>query len=175
MVYSIVDIGTNTGMHTIPLGKMLKNNGKVIAIEPEKNNFEILKKNIKLNNLDNVIVINKGCFSKRSTLTFYLDGVGTGGHSLVNKNVGDEEIKIEVDSLDNILKELKIKKVDLIKVDVEGAESDVLEGAVKTLKKFHPKIIFEAWDNEHLKIVEKILSKFNYKIKKIDDMNYLAY
>ena len=154
---------------------MLKNDGKVIAIEPEKNNFKILKKNIKLNNLNNVIVINKGCFSKRATLTFYLDGVGTGGHSLVNKSVGDEKIKIEVDSLDNILKELKIKKIDLMKVDVEGAEADVLEGAVKTLNKSHPKIVFEAWNSVHLKRVEKILSKFNYKIKKIDDINYFAY
>jgi len=66
---------------------------------------------------------------------------------------------------------LKIKKVNLIKIDVEGAESLVLKGALKTLKNSHPKIIFEAWDKEHLDKVKKILKPFNYKIKKMDNFN----
>jgi len=66
---------------------------------------------------------------------------------------------------------LKIKKVDLIKIDVEGAESLVLNGALKTLKNSHPKIILEAWDKEHLDKVKEILKPFNYKIKKIDNFN----
>ena len=63
----------------------------------------------------------------------------------------------------------------LIKIDVEGAEAEVLKGATKTLKNSHPKIIFEAWDEQYLKKVKKILNKFNYKIKKIADENYFAY
>ena len=74
-----VDVGANIGMHTIHLARMLKDNGLVISIEPEKKNFKILNKNIKLNKLTNVTSLNKGCFSKKGRWTFYLDGVGTGG------------------------------------------------------------------------------------------------
>src|SRR3990172_4293664 len=141
-----VDIGANGGMHTIPSARKMK--GKVIAIEPEPKNFEILKKNIGLNKLKNVIALNKGCFSKKGKLTFYLDD-GIGGHSFVNKNIGHKHIKINVDTLDNILKKLNIGQVDLIKVDVEGAEINVFRGAKKTLKRHHPKIVFEAWDEDY--------------------------
>lgn len=167
-----VDIGANGGMHTIPSARKME--GRVIAIEPEPKNFEILKKNIKLNGLKNVIALNKGCFSKRGKLTFYLDDGGIGGHSFVNKDVGHKHIKISVDTLDNILKKLKIKSVNLIKIDVEGAETDVLKGAMKTLKSSHPKIVFEAWDENYLAKCKKILDKFDYKIKQISPQNYLA-
>ena len=169
-----IDIGANGGMHTIPLAKMLGSSGEVIAIEPEPNNIIILKKNIKLNDLRNVTVINKACFSKTGKMKLYLDEFGgSGTHSLIKKQ--SKKINVETDTLDNILKNLKIKNVDLIKIDVEGAETDVLKGATKTLKKYHPKIIFEAWDEQYLKKVKKILDKFNYKIKQIVPENYLAY
>jgi len=166
-----VDIGANGGMHTIPSARKME--GRVIAIEPESKNFEILKKNIRLNGLKNVIAINKGCFSRRGKLTFYLDD-GIGGHSFINKDIGHKHVKINVDTLDNILKKLKIKRVDLIKIDVEGAEADVLKGAMKTLKSSHPKIVFEAWDEKYLRKIEKILKPLNYKIVKIAEENYLA-
>jgi len=76
--------------------------------------------------------------------------------------------------LDNILEDLKIKKVQLIKIDVEGAEELVLKGALKTLKKSHPKIVFESRP-QNLKNIEDILKNFDYKIKKIDVQDYLAY
>jgi len=69
---------------------------------------------------------------------------------------------------------LKINRVDLIKIDVEGAETFVLEGAKKTLKKYHPKIIFEAWDRGSLNECKKILHRVGYRIKKINSTNYLA-
>ena len=64
--------------------------------------------------------------------------------------------------------------MDLIKVDVEGAEAEVLKGATKALKS-HPKIIFEAWNENYLEKVKKVLRPFNYKIKKTAKDNYLAY
>jgi len=169
-----VDIGANIGKYTIIMGKKLKDKGKVIAIEPEKKNFEILKKNVELNGLDNVILINAACFSKEKKLKFYLDK-RAGSHSFYQEKVkSSKAITVQAKRLDKILSELKIKKVDLIKMDVEGAEAEVLKGATRILKS-HPKIIFEAWDENYLKKVKKVLKPFNYKIKKIDEHNYLAY
>ncbi len=168
-----IDIGANGGMYTVPLAKMLGDSGQVVAIEPEPNNLLMLDKNVKLNNLNNVIIINKACFSKKSKMRFYLDEFGgSGTHSLIKKQ--SKEIKVQTDTLDNIIIYLKIKKVDLIKIDVEGAEAEVLMGALKILKKCHPKIVFEAWDENYLRKIKEVLKLFNYKIEKIAEENYFA-
>ncbi len=172
----VIDIGANGGMHTIPLARALRGDGKVIAIEPEPKNFSVLRKNILLNKLKNVIPLNLACSDSKGECTFYLDKSGDGGHSLIKdtpiKKRG--EIRVKTDRLDNIIKILNLKRVDLIKVDVEGAESEVFRGAKKTLRKFHPKIIFEAWNGEYLDKSRKVLEPIGYKISKISDENYLA-
>jgi len=174
-----VDVGANIGKYTVIVGKALKNNGKVISFEPMPENFEILKKNIKLNKINNVFTFECGLGDKEEKLDLYLDEVGVGGgaHSLVkdNPNTTNNKIKITIRKLDNIVKELKLNRVDLIKIDVEGFESNVLIGAIDTLKKYHPKIIFEVWDKTYLNKVKNVLELFNYQIKKIAEENYLAY
>lgn len=172
---TFIDIGAAVGKYTIMMGKRLGNQGKVISIEPEKNNFEILKRNVRLNKLRNVLLINCACSSDESYRKFYLDAIGTGASSFYKEKVqSSKTITVQAKKLDKILSELKIKNVALIKIDVEGAEVDVLKGAIRTLKS-HPRIIFEAWDKEHLKKIEEILKPFNYKIKQIAPENYIAH
>ena len=167
-----IDMGSNCGMFTIPLAKMLGDRGRVISIEPDKKNIRLLKKNIILNGLKNVTVVERGCFSKEGRMTFYLDELGTGGHSLL-KGRGAKET-IHVDTIDNILKNLKIYHVDLIKMDVMGVELEAFKGAKQTLKKSHPKIVFELLNKEDKERVYSFLSKYGYKIKQITDWNHFA-
>lgn len=170
-----IDVGAHVGKYTISLGRKLKNKGKIISFEPSPKVFKILKKNIKLNRLNNVIPFQIALGEKEKKSNFYIDeNEGKDGLSSLIKKT-KKRVIVQVRKLDNVLKELKIRKVDLIKIDVEGAEAEVLKGAVKTLKKSHPKIIFEVWNEEYLKKCKRILKKFNYKIKKIDKENYLAY
>jgi len=166
---TFIDIGANIGKYTIMLGK---NANKVIAIEPEPNNFKILKKNIKKNKLKNVIALKIACSNKDEKADFYVDKQNTGYNSLNRKT--KDKITIKTRKLDNLLKELKIKKIDLIKIDVEGAEKQVLEGGIHSLKKYKPKIIFEAWNKNYLNLIKKILLPLGYNIKQINDINYYA-
>jgi len=168
-----MDIGANCGMFTIPLAKMLGKKGRVVSIEPDKKNIKLLKKNVELNNLTNVDVVEKGTYSKKGEMTFYLDDFGTGGHSLLKSNVAKKET-IPIDTIDNILKNLKINHVDLIKIDVEGVEIEAFKGAKKILKKSHPKIIFEALSEKKRDEIYEFLSQYDYKIKQITDCNYVA-
>ncbi len=167
-----IDVGANGGMYSIPLGKRLLNKGQVIAIEPEEENFNLLKENIKINGLTNIIPIKKACFSKSGSIEFYLDEIGTGGNSTIKKR--SKSIKVDAETLDKIIKDLKLNRIDLIKIDVEGAEAEVLKGAIKTLKKFHPKIIFEAWNEDFLEHIKEIILPLRYKIEKITNENYIA-
>jgi FkbM family methyltransferase len=169
-----IDIGANIGKYSIYIGKLLQGKGKVIAVEPEPNNFEILKKNIQLNKLDNVIPLDYALFSKNSFIDFYTEEIGGGLHSIVQKEVHTKKIRVRARTLDSLLKELKIKKVDLIKIDAENAEVEILRGAKKTLEKSKPKIVFEAWDENLLPEAKKILTKKFYRIENISGCDYFA-
>jgi FkbM family methyltransferase len=166
-----VDVGANIGKITVILSKKLNRNGKVISIEPSTENFQILKKNVFQNNLKNVILENCAASSKEGIIDFYIEDSGTAAHSISRKT--SKRVKVKSSTIDRILEKHGIKRVSLIKIDVEEAEADVLMGAKKTLKS-HPTIIFEARNEEFLKKIEKILRPIGYKINKIADVNYLA-
>ncbi|MBE3128584.1 MAG: FkbM family methyltransferase [Actinobacteria bacterium] len=167
---NFIDVGANIGKFSVIVAKNLY--GKVYAIEPHPQTFDILRKNIKLNNLKNVEAINFACSSKKGDIDLYIDERGTLGHSIKadSKSVGKRKIKVKAICLDD----LEIDNVKLIKIDVEGAESDVLKGAKKILERYHPKIIFEAWDESYLEKVRIVLRDFNYQIKNISGANYFA-
>lgn len=167
-----LDIGANVGKYSIMLGKQMGAKGRVLAFEPEPNNIKSLKKNIELNRVNNIDIIGKACSSSRGEVNFYLSSDNTGGHSITAKT--NNKITVQSDTLDNILKENKISRVDLAKIDVEGAEYFVLKGARMMLEKFNPKIIFESWVGANHNKAIALLESFGYEIKKISKNDYFA-
>jgi len=134
----VVDAGAHIGLFTIKASKIIGVRGRVIAIEPEAQNLFLLKKNIDINKLDNVIVVEKGIWDKRDTLMMKLFGDSTSLSSFHgNQFPGAERptgfAEIVVDTLDDILIELGVKHVDFVKMDIEGAEVEALKGMEKTL------------------------------------------
>jgi len=172
-----IDIGANLGRYTLLMARKLKNCGRVISIEPESNNVEILKKNVEINNLKNVIVVGKACSSKNGKSTLYLEGTKYSGglHSLKRDGCHVDKKIIEVEKLDSIVSRLGIKEVGLIKIDVEGSEIDVLFGAKKILKNYHPKIICESLNEESEKGITNLLKRYKYCVERVDNTNVFAY
>lgn len=172
-----IDIGANLGKYTVLMGKKLRNKGFVISIEPENHTVKLLKQNIVLNKLKNVVVIEKACSSKTGKSTLYLEGTKYSGglHSLKKYTHHVNEIEIEVETLDSIISRLGFKGVDLIKIDVEGNELEVLQGAQKIMKKYHPRIICESLDKISEGKITSLLKKFKYRVKRIDQENIFAY
>ena len=179
-----IDIGANNGKYSIMLGNKYINS-KIIAIEPEPNNINFLKKNIELNNLKNIEVIEKGIYSDNKNMNFYI--VKNNQEHSLDKNWRNvnKSINIRTITIDNLMKELKLKKVDLIKIDIEGVELHAIKGALKTIEKYKPKIIIETIDHFQIKNsneiktinqsdkILKLIYKFGYKYKRIDKLNYL--
>jgi FkbM family methyltransferase len=136
----VVDIGAHMGRYTITSSKSVGAAGKVIAVEAHPLNFRILQDNIRLNKLTNVSTVNLAVFSKKARLKLYLpdEDLGyTGHHSLMtnylaakhSKQAERRYIEVEADTLDGLLNSMGIKTVNWIKIDVEGAEYEVLKGA----------------------------------------------
>ena len=140
----VVDVGANIGYYTLLLAKICK---KVYAFEPDKRCFEILKKNIEENKLKNVVLFNLAVGDKNEKVEFIIDKENLG-----NSRIGDGDETILCDSLDNVLKK---EKIDLMKIDVQGYEEKVIEGAKNIISKYSP-ILFMEYNGGNLEFLKKI-------------------
>jgi FkbM family methyltransferase len=144
---TVVDIGAHMGRYTITSSKSVGASGKVIAIEADPYTFRILQHNLRLNKLTNVTTLNWAVYSKKARLKLYRpdEYLGSTGHRSLMTNYPDfpapkdhkvnetRYIEVEADILDNLLKSRGINEVNWIKIDVEGAEYEVLKGAKEIL------------------------------------------
>ena len=149
----MLDIGANIGNHTLYFANEL-HASKVISFEPVHGTFEILKKNIEINNLkDRVEIHNCGLSDKDGTASIgHLDPGNIGGTDLIESG-GDMVIKT--------LDDFNIPKVTFMKIDVEGMEIKMLEGAIKTIKRNRPVIMIESF-SEKFPMVDDFFSDLNY-------------
>ncbi|MEM4035811.1 MAG: FkbM family methyltransferase [Fervidicoccaceae archaeon] len=144
-----VDVGAHVGKYTVPVAKIVGDEGLVVAVEPHPENYETLVENIELNGLSNVVALNIAAWSGEGALKLFIGDSG-GHHSLkVNRGLGSVEVRAR--ALDDVLDELGVERVDCVKIDVEGAELEVLKGLVKTLERFRPTVIVEAWEPERIR------------------------
>jgi FkbM family methyltransferase len=143
-----LDVGAHIGTFTLKGARQVGSAGMVVAFEPNPDTATLLRDNIVANHLENVNVQEIACTDKDQQLTLYAAPINnTGASSLSKSNAayGDAPRPFEVRGrpIDDVVRELKLDRVDAIKIDVEGAELQVLQGAVETLKRFHPKIVLE--------------------------------
>mgnify|MGYP000129571030 CR=1 FL=1 len=130
-----VDVGAGVGRYTVRMSKWYE---LVYAIEPLPEHVRILKKNLELNNVDNVIVIPYAAYDKSTTLPIYLGGLSS---STVRRHDMKDYIIVKAERLDKL-----VHKADVIKIDVEGAEFEVVKGAEKLLKSDKPFLVIEHHD-----------------------------
>lgn len=122
---TIIDLGAHVGTFAVRAAKIVGDKGMVVAIEPGIDNLRILRQNIAANRLRNVIVVPKGVWSKRDKLKLFTGQYSSRHSFLWEKNTFTE---VEVDTLDSILRELGIKEIAFIKMDIEGAELYAYDG-----------------------------------------------
>jgi len=155
----VVDVGAQIGLFSISVSKRAKT---VVAIEPEPTNLRHLHYNIKLRKSNNVLIVQKAVWNCKTKLTLYL-GVHSGAHSAIKdvtakgkSTIINRKIMVDADTLDNILRELCLSKIDFIKIDIEGAEIEALEGAEQTLKNTHKIMIASYHERNGIKTSHKI-------------------
>ncbi len=151
---SIVDIGANVGWYTLQAAKILGKDASIIAFEPHPYNFQLLRKSLTYNNFDFVRAFQECVSDIDGTVPLYLgDDEDMGSHSTIKEDATSKSISVPSVRLDTVLSDTGIGEVDILKIDAQGAEPKVIEGARKSLASTR-NILMEwnqqRWDQVHL-------------------------
>jgi FkbM family methyltransferase len=142
---TFIDVGACYGIYTLAASSMVGEAGRVIAFEPASRAFPVLSRNITLNHLGNIHLFSLALSEERGMARLY-HHPNVGCDSLGRDDSFTEEFEeIRTETLDNVLRQVPVDRVDLIKMDVQGAEEQVLRGARNLLVWARPIIIIESW------------------------------
>lgn len=161
----ILDLGGHIGLFALKFARL--NRGEVYTFEPSKESFNLLKKNVEINHIKNVQAINAAVSDKAGMLKLYLHKYSA-ANSILNKT--NHWVNVKSIGLGDFIKQNKIKKIELIKIDVEGAEYKILKSSINVLKKTS-KVILELHEDilskEQLKEIERIFEKLKFRKKEM--------
>ena len=148
----IFDVGANIGDTALRFAKLTGETGQVYSFEPDSVNYKKLRLNIENNSFKNIHTYNIGLGSKNSIEKLYRVNPENKGMNriMTSENSSSEFTEINIRTIDDIVNESSIKRVDLLKIDVEGFEFEVLNGAKTILQKFKP-VLFIEIDEQNLK------------------------
>jgi FkbM family methyltransferase len=136
------DIGANVGYYTILASRLVGPAGKVVAFEPVPRNIDFLRQHIELNGATNVVLMPVAVSDSKGTVRFALGPDSAMGH------IGEGgELAVETTTIDDVTDELGVTP-DVMKIDVEGAEREVLLGAAKMFERARPVIFLSTHSDE---------------------------
>lgn len=136
----VLDVGANMGYYSVRIAQKAVR-GIVYAFEPDPGNFDLLTKNLALNNLTNVVTRNVALSDRNDVLRLWKHPFNVGDYRLYNDGDFTEYVDVPTIRLDDVLPE----RVDLVKIDVQGYEYFVFNGGQQLLEKHHPTIFSEFW------------------------------
>ena len=162
---TVVDIGAHIGKYTLKASTIVGAAGKVVSIEAHPETYIMLTENVRLNEATNVRTVNCAVWNEtRSDLRLFI-AQNSGCHSL-KFDGGRGGLKVKARTIDDILDEQKVTLVDWMKIDVEGAEVEALEGARKIVAKSRPNILVEVRPFQMSRL-KKFAEEYNYGIVEI--------
>lgn len=140
----VVDAGAHVGVYAVKASKNAGENGIIVAVEPHPLNFNLLRINLKINNCRNVTTVNAALASECGERPLFL-GINTTAHSTAAHSdtlqSSHDAISVASITLDQLAKQLNLPKIDLIKINIEGATIDMLKGATEVIRLWKPKIV----------------------------------
>ena len=143
-----IDVGANLGEWAVPLARRVGPSGRMLAIEPAPRAATALEKTLVVNALAQAEVIRCAIGDHDGTVEFAVPivtsvRVDTGAARIGPAAAGQEALKVVLRSLDSLAAEHRLNRIDLIKIDVEGAERQVLDGTRASLARFRPVLVLE--------------------------------
>jgi FkbM family methyltransferase len=178
--YNVIDAGAHIGYYALMAAHRLRQVGAglVFAFEPHPINFADLQRNKQLNNMSNLIPIQKAVADQTTRMRLFSNSGLRGGsvcNSLKQFSAHDISYEIECTTLDDFMDTHKEAKIGLIKLDVEGAELPALRGAQRLIERDKPYIMYEEVEDRdrafgyEIKDLRSFLESLGYKIYLVQD------
>ena len=161
----VCDIGANAGFYTLALSRMVGPRGRVIAFEPMPRNLDKLRFHLKINKIDNVFV-SPCALSERSGVIGFACGDSDFTGRISNNAL--DSFQVPSITLDEFLQEQAIADPSLLKIDVEGAEAQVLAGAQKLIERARPAMLIAIHGQEAARQCHALLRDAGYIISALD-------
>jgi FkbM family methyltransferase len=140
---TVIDIGAHIGHYPLLFAKCVGPHGRIFAFEPLPCNFALLRKNVLLNNLQNVYAVDQAVFSSTREIEILVpDDQPNPGNGSMHNETKEKHYAVKAISLDDYCEKLALRP-DILKMDVEGTEYEVLIGAKKTIDRCQPSLFIE--------------------------------
>lgn len=147
-----IDIGANEGFYTVFAAHHVSPRGLVMAVEPSPREYTRLENNVAINSLSNVRLVKRALGARQGKAVLHVadpehngqNTLGDFGHAGVT---AVDHVEIELVELDSLVVEQELTRVDVIKMDVEGAELEVIKGGLKTLDRYKPILLIELFES----------------------------
>jgi FkbM family methyltransferase len=147
---TFVDAGANEGLYSLFASRCVGPSGRVLSFEPSQREFQRLNCNIQINGLENVQAIPAALAEATGVIALSIADSSHAGQNTLGKFIYDIPLlrteRVSAQTLDHFASDAGLTRLDLFKLDVEGAERRVLEGSRNVLRQFRPIILFEASD-----------------------------
>jgi FkbM family methyltransferase len=157
-----LDIGAYVGWYAIQAARAVGPSGQVVAIEPDSRNRLQLENNINLNGITNATIVPLAAWSHAGKVRWQGDSAESVWHKIdESSGIG----LVDAVTVDDLVRRFALTRLDWIKLDVEGAEVDVLKGAEQSIQRFHPVLFIEVHGTLHA--LEAFLPQFGYSIDKM--------
>jgi FkbM family methyltransferase len=130
---TVVDIGANIGLYTAIAAKAVGPAGRVIAVEPESRNAQLMRQTLALNQFKNVEVVQAAVSDTTGPGQLFLNEENKADHRIFDRESSRAVMPVDVYRLDDLLAKLAVRRVDVMKVDIQGAEALALQGMRRTL------------------------------------------
>lgn len=176
-----IDVGANVGILSLFMNNLVGKNGHIYSIEASSKNAEIFTQNVKLNNIENITIINKAVSDEPGTVFLVPPHENYNDALLVISDSPKKNAEtVEAIPFDTIAQTLGINSAKLIKIDIEGAELLFFKGAQQFLLKHKPFLIFESLEAYTHRLgysvtdVIALLLKLDYKLIQLDQETWFA-
>lgn len=171
-----IDIGANEGFYTVFAARRVGPRGLVIAVEPSPREYARLESNVAINGLSNVRLVRRALGARRGRAVLHVadaehngqNTLGDFGHAGVT---AVDHLEIELIDLDSLVVEQGLARVDAIKMDVEGAELEVIKGGLQTLERHKPFLLFELFEAA----LQKQGASAHAVLAQLKELGYLFY
>ena len=164
-----IDIGANLGEWAVPLAKAVGPNGRLLCCEPNPAMAAALSATLAINNLPHAQVLAVALSSDDGEGRLAIDGVDSGRSHLADKGVA-----VRLRSLDSLVAEHRLDRLDLVKIDVEGHEASVLEGMKSLLRNNDCFLQIESWPQNAERFIAAMKAEGYDRLHRIDEDYYFA-